>query len=254
MKISLPRSTRSRSREEESQKAQSKPNLTKLSLKRKTTEKAEEATAQKVPKLVENKPSTTRKREASSKVDQVDKKKARVSKVSESSEDGSLRLFKLDKPSTSGAIKSKSSANTSRIDRRVLSSEEETEMSINLAASPRKSKGIDIWIEAYSEKDEKWIAIDVHRGKVDCVTEIIKKATQPLVYVLAWNNDNSIKDVSARYCKDLNTRIRKMRVDRVYLNTVLHLFAGARTSRDFKEDDELNKLQFDVGMPKSIAE
>lgn len=254
LKISLPRTTRSRSREEEAQKTASKPNLSKLSLKRKATDKSDESTAPKVPKVVENKASTSRKREASSKADHVDKKKARVSKMSESSEDGSLKLFKMDKPSTSGAKKSKSSANTSKIDRRVLSSEDDTEMSLNFGASPRKSKGIDIWVEAYSEKEEKWIAIDVFRGKVDCVTEIVRNATHPLVYVLAWNNDNSIKDVSARYVKDLNTRIRKMRVDRQYLNSILHLFAGARTSRDFKEDDELNKLQFDAGMPKSIAE
>lgn len=268
LKIVLPRTTRSRSRSQEPNKSDTKPNksdtkpnLNKLATKRKNEDKTE-ASASKVPKLAEK---TSRKRESSSKDEKVDKKKPRVAKVSESSEDGSLKYFKLNKSvkveskssASTSKVESKSSASTSKVCRKVISPDKSpfsADEEFQSAFSPRKSKGIDIWVEAYSEKEEKWISIDVHRGKVDCAQDIAKKATQPLVYVFAWNNDNSIKDVSARYCKDLNTRIRKMRVDREYLNSVLHLFAGIRTTRDFKEDDELNKLQVQEGMPKSIAE
>lgn len=257
LKIILPRTTRSRSRSSENppKKDSTKPNLQKLAVKRKAGDKSEEATAPKIAKVAEasTSKSSSRKREASLKEEIVFKKRPRAAKVSESSEDSSLKYFKLNKSSSSKPSTSKAVANVSKIDRRVLTPDIEKERN-TLSLSPRKGKGIDIWVEAYSEKEEKWIAIDVHRGKVDCVDEIVKKATQPLVYVFAWNNDNSIKDVSARYCKDFNTRIRKMRVERQYLNSVLHLFAGVRTARDFKEDDELNKIQFEQGMPKSIAE
>lgn len=253
LKNVLPKTTRNRSRSTEVK--DDKPNLQKLHTKRKAEDKSEDSSAPKISKLTQNSSnnqSSSRKRGSKDEA-KVEKKKPRIAKISESSEDGSLKYFKLNK-SKSTASTSKSTASTSKAaDRRVLSSEEDEQKEI--VASPKKSKrGIDIWIEAYAEKEEKWIAIDVHGGKVDCASDIAKKATQPLVYVFAWNNDNSIKDVSARYCKDLNTRIRKMRVNREYLNSVLHLFAGARTSRDFKEDDELNKLQLQEGMPKSIAE
>lgn len=248
LKIVLPK-TRSRSRSSEVKI--DKPNLQKLCTKRKAENESEKSSNPKMPKLAEkpsNNLSSSRKRSNLKKENKVERKKARISESSE--EDGSLKYFKLNKSKKSA---SKSTVNETRaIDPRVLSSEGEEE---SIDASPKKSKkGIDIWIEAYSEKEEKWIAIDVHRGKLDCVVDITKKATQPIVYVFAWNNDNSIKDVSSRYCKNLNTRIRKMRVNPEYLNSVLHHFSGVRTSRDFKEDDELNKLQLQEGMPKSIAE
>lgn len=147
--------------------------------------------------------------------------------------------------------KAKPSTSTSIIDRRVLSSDSEYEAPLSPS---KKSKKIDIWVEVYSEKDARWIAIDVFRGIIDCVKEIIKTATHPLTYVFAWNNDNSLKDVSARYCQNLNTTVRKMRVDSKYLDSVLIQYVGKKTSRDVKEDDELNQLLYDKPMPKSIAE
>lgn len=255
LKIVLSRTTRSRSRSNETKtpKETKKPNLQKLASKRKAADDSSETLEPKIAKVAEKSPiksSNSRKREANTKNNEVEIKKPRVAKISESSDDGSLKYFKLDKSTKLSPV---NSSKASKIDRRILSSDDD-EKEVKMSSSPKKSKGIDIWVEVYSEKEEKWIAIDVFHGKVDCVQEISKKCTQPAVYVFAWNNDNTIKDISARYCKDFNTRIRKMRVDREYLNSVLNLFAGTRTSRDFKEDDELNKIQLKEEMPKSIAE
>lgn len=250
LKIVLPRSTRSRSKSTENQ-VPSKPNLQKLAVKRKANDADPAPTPSKTQKLSNEKSpiqkeSSSRKR-SSNMIEEVKKKIPRTIKVSESSND-SLKLFK--QTSSSSSKSQKSLTNTSIIDRRILSSGDEMEMTF----SSSKKKGIDIWVEVYSEKDERWIAIDILKCKVDCSAEIAKKATQPVVYVFAWNNDNSIKDVSARYCTKLNTVIRKMRVEREYLNSVLHLFAGIRTGRDMKEEDELNAIQMKESMPTSIAE
>lgn len=165
----------------------------------------------------------------------------------DSGSDSSLKLFKNRAKKTANASTSKV------IDRRVLSTDSEDENKVT--SSPvKKSKGIDIWVEVYSEKDERWISIDVFKGKVDDVKEIAKTATHPLIYVFAWNNDNSVKDVSPRYCANLNTTVRKMRVDSKYLNTIMLHFEGRKTSRDVKEDDELNQLQFSKPMPTAISE
>jgi xeroderma pigmentosum group C-complementing protein len=138
----------------------------------------------------------------------------------------------------------------------VLSSEDEdADTAIASQQEPLKNnKRIDIWVEVYSEKDERWLAIDVLKNKVNCIPEIIKAATNPMIYVFAWNNDNSLKDVSHRYCPNLNTVTRKLRVDRKYLESVIGQFAGQKTARDIKEDDQLTKLQLKIPMPTSIAQ
>lgn len=158
--------------------------------------------------------------------------------------DESAKLFR---ETTKKPKKAQPKAATDEIDRRVLSPDAVKE-------TTTKSKGIDIWVEVYSEKDARWIAIDVMRGKVDCVKEIVKNATSPMVYVFACNNDRSLKDVSARYCTNLNTTIRKMRVEPEYLGTITDQFRGVKTARDVKEDDELNEILYAVPKPTSIAQ
>lgn len=230
-----PRRLRSRSKSNEPDK----PNLKGLSNKEVST---------KVP--------TKRKSQESSaqKAKVVPKKKAKVSIAKTEDEDddsdSSAKLFKT-RPSTSAK-----STSSKKIDRRVLSSDDDEEAkTADAFSSPTKtSKGIDIWVEVYSEKDERWISIDVFRNKIDNVKEIVKTATHPLIYVFAFNNDKSIKDISARYCTNLNTTVRKMRVDSKYLNSILSLYAVPRTRKDFKENEELNGLQFAQEMPKAISE
>lgn len=270
LQVFSPRRLRSRSRsndeplEESAASTSKKPNLKTLqkSQDRKRPAAVVEKIDNKKAKII---PSAAGKKRPAEK-EEVQSKKAKTSdketnkKIAEKSEndgeefepesDDSIKYFKDVKKNTT---KKKSKPSTSApIDRRVLSSDSEHEAE---PASPSKqSKGIDIWVEVYSEKDERWIAIDVMRGKVDCVKEIIKTATHPMTYVFAWNNDKSLKDVSARYCASLNTVVRKLRVDSKYLETILLQFAGQKTSRDIKEDNELNKLQLEKPMPTSIAQ
>lgn len=158
--------------------------------------------------------------------------------------DGSMKLFKV------APVKSVKKS----IDRRVLSSDSEVDVKTDATSPSKKKSGIDIWVEVYSEKDERWISIDVFKNKVDCIKEICKTTTHPMIYVFAWNQDSSVKDVSARYCQNLNTTVRKQRVERNYLASILNQFTVPRTARDRKEDDELSSLQMTKPMPTSIAE
>lgn len=196
------------------------------------------------------------KRKSTSEVEEQPKKsKVTAKKLADdgADSDGSAKYFKSPKPVPKLKAIEKL-VNESKIDRRILSSDSENEAGPKNVSPSKKSKGIDIWVELYSEKDARWIAIDILKGKIDCVEEICKAATHPMVYVFAFNNDNSVKDVSARYCPNLNTTVRKMRVDSAYLDAVIGRYEGIKTSRDVKEDDELNKLQLQKPMPTSIAE
>lgn len=65
--------------------------------------------------------------------------------------------------SKSKSTLNKSTTNSKKsIDRRVFSSEDETTIGDN-------TNSMDFWIEAYAEKEKKWIAIDPVKRKVDCV-------------------------------------------------------------------------------------
>lgn len=260
--VPSPRRLRSRSRSTEDSKNKTESKT--ASRKRQSTVK-DDSFESKKSKVTETAKSS-RKRQSTAKPDVSEPKKSKQTKEKDikeevDSDDSSLKYFRTisgsnKKPQASTSRKSSTKASpklSTSIDRRILSSDDEVDLQ---NASPKKVRGIDIWAEVYCEKEEKWICIDIFRNKVDCVKDIYQKATHPMIYVFAWNNDKTIKDVSARYCINLNTTIRKMRVERDYLYSILNIFnAGSKkTHRDFKEDEELNKVQFDTPMPTSIAE
>lgn len=35
-----------------------------------------------------------------------------------------------------------------------------------------KKKGVDVWAEVFIEEEERWISVDVTKGKVHCVSEL----------------------------------------------------------------------------------
>lgn len=254
LQVFSPRRLRSRSRSNEDVgggEPTKKPNLKNLRKTQTETRPGSSKTeveaekSKDVTKAVGKKrPAVTNSEVVSKKAKSVMKKAIAEKKDSDDTDDSD----KLFKPK-SLQKKVKPTTSSSFIDRRVLSSDDNTEQ------SPKKnSKGIDIWVEVYSEKDKRWIAIDVLKGKVDCVEDVVKTATHPMVYVFAWNNDKSLKDVSARYCTNFNTTVRKMRVEPTYLASIVGQFQGIKTARDVKEDDELNAILFKIPMPTSISQ
>ncbi|XP_058452616.1 DNA repair protein complementing XP-C cells homolog [Malaya genurostris] len=115
--------------------------------------------------------------------------------------------------------------------------------------------GIDLWIEAYCEHEDKWITIDVLTGKVHCLEDIVNQASQPITYVLAWNNDGTIKDVSPRYISRLGRKKGKLRVEDSWLEVALSRYRpGRATRRDRSEDLKFDKLLNKRPFPEQIAE
>jgi xeroderma pigmentosum group C-complementing protein len=150
--------------------------------------------------------------------------------------------------------KAKKTVKNDHRDRRVLSTDLDESIDASDKQGKSKKMGIDIWVELYSEADEKWIPVDVFKGKVGAVPEICKAASHPITYVLAWNNDNSVKDVSAKYCSNFNTTTRKLRVEPSYLESILKHFKGRVTARDRKEDDEIAQQMADQELPTSVQD
>lgn len=80
------------------------------------------------------------------------------------------------------------------------------------------------------------------------------RTTHPVTYIVAWKNDNTLKDVTRRYCKNFSTVTRKLRVDPKWWEETIRPFMGRQTIRDKEEDDDLNRQQLDQPMPKAISE
>uniref|UniRef100_A0A182PNB6 Rad4 beta-hairpin domain-containing protein n=1 Tax=Anopheles epiroticus TaxID=199890 RepID=A0A182PNB6_9DIPT len=114
--------------------------------------------------------------------------------------------------------------------------------------------GVDYWVEVFCEHEDKWITIDVLHGDVYKLEEIVKQATQPIAYVLAWNNDGSIKDVSPRYISRLGSKKSKLRVEDAWLEKALRPYRGKRTKRDLIEDVKFDRLLNKRPFPEQIGE
>ncbi|XP_053659812.1 DNA repair protein complementing XP-C cells homolog [Anopheles marshallii] len=114
--------------------------------------------------------------------------------------------------------------------------------------------GVDYWVEVFCEHEDKWITIDVLKGDVYKLEDIVKQATQPIAYVLAWNNDGTIKDVSPRYISRLGSKKSKLRVEDAWLEKTLRPYRGKRTKRDLIEDVKFDRLLNKRPFPEQIGE
>ncbi|CAH0390505.1 unnamed protein product [Bemisia tabaci] len=142
-----------------------------------------------------------------------------------------------------------------KICRKVLSTDDE-EFEVPKKAKYKKpvKKGHDVWAEVFAEAEEKWLSVDVVSTKIHVTQQLYNAATHPVAYVLAWNNDRTIKDVTRRYVINYNSAGKKFRVEPAWMEKTLRPYRGARSARDKEEDEDLDKLMHDQPKPLSIAE
>lgn len=74
------------------------------------------------------------------------------------------------------------------------------------------------------------------------------------MYVLAWNNNKTIKDVTRRYAPQWMTVTRKVRVEPEWWNETMAPFLPAKNAREKEEDEDLDRQLEDKPLPTSIAE
>lgn len=75
-----------------------------------------------------------------------------------------------------------------------------------------------------------------------------------MIYVFAWNNDSTIRDVTPRYCAELHTTTRKLRADQLWIDIMLDKLLENDNPRTIIEDIEFSKLHMDTPLPTSINE
>lgn len=73
-------------------------------------------------------------------------------------------------------------------------------------------------------------------------------------YVLACNNDGSLKDVTRRYAPQWLTVTRKQRADDKWWQDTIKPYLPHRTQRERDEDEDLDRQMHDKPLPSSITE
>ena len=134
-------------------------------------------------------------------------------------------------------------------------------------AEPRKireSKFPVFWVEAFNEAVQKWVPID------PLVTQTIAKPSKleppagdpanTLSYVVAFEDDGSARDVTRRYAKAYNAKVRRDRVESTkggqkwWKRTMKMFRRQHHLDRDQTEDSELASKEAAEPMPKNVQD
>lgn len=119
-----------------------------------------------------------------------------------------------------------------------------------------------IWVEVYSKPYQHWLTVDPVRGflKATGLRHMEPHSSQrqnKLVYVVAFEEDGYARDVTARYTRNLHTRVARMRPSGRHTDwwgsVVKALHRPQRLDRDAVEDVELEDQARREPMPTSAG-
>uniref|UniRef100_A0A8C0BNV4 p125 n=1 Tax=Buteo japonicus TaxID=224669 RepID=A0A8C0BNV4_9AVES len=118
----------------------------------------------------------------------------------------------------------------------------------------RKVMGTDQWLEVFLEREDKWVCVDCVHGNVGQPQLCFTYATKPLSYIVGFDNDGSVRDVTQRYDPVWMTATRKSRVDPEWWEDTLQPYKSPYLERDKKEENEFQVKLQDQPLPTAIGE
>ncbi|XP_039931842.1 DNA repair protein complementing XP-C cells isoform X2 [Hirundo rustica] len=118
----------------------------------------------------------------------------------------------------------------------------------------RKAMGTDQWLEVFLETEDKWVCVDCVHGNVGQPQLCFAHATKPLFYVVGFDNDGSVRDVTQRYDPAWMTSTRKSRVDPEWWEETLQPYESPYVERNKKEENEFQVKLQDQPLPTAIGE
>lgn len=102
-----------------------------------------------------------------------------------------------------------------------------------------KTAGVDQWLEVFCEREEKWVCVDCVHGVVGQAVTCYRYATKPMAYVVGFDSDGWVRDVTQRYDPAWMTATRKCRVDAKWWAETLRPYQSPLVEREKKEDLEV---------------
>ncbi|KAK0554439.1 hypothetical protein OC845_000700 [Tilletia horrida] len=130
---------------------------------------------------------------------------------------------------------------------------------INLETPPT------VWVEVFSKPYQRWLTVDPIRGDLQATGNRYMEPAphdknNKLVYVIAVEEDNYCRDVTARYTRSLRSRVARLRPPaamtggRDWWDRVANaIHRPQRLDRDALEDAEMDQALQREPMPKSLA-
>ncbi|KAH9490965.1 hypothetical protein Btru_032358 [Bulinus truncatus] len=215
---------------------------------RKTTSSSNKKQKTKVAKSPDNRRSSAR--ESGKKAAEALKK---LSHRSSEDEDNEMEDKKMKKSLNSmktakGNKKEKDIEILNGDSRKILSSDDEG------SKLSSDSLGHDFWLEIYFPQKKKWICFDSFKSLFGKPYSLENSATQPLSYVLGFKNDDSVKDLTARYAKQWLSHTRKLRADEEWWTQTLLSFDRTPFEENLLEDDDIKSHLLVRPMPQTIGE
>ncbi|KAL0145734.1 hypothetical protein V8B55DRAFT_1464650 [Mucor lusitanicus] len=137
----------------------------------------------------------------------------------------------------------------------------------NVQLRETKAKPPTVWCEVYCPDTKRWMTIDPIRGLIDKPT-LMEPATlnrgNHISFVLAFDNQNKVTDVTRRYTANMDKAIRlrerpltrreKQGGMKMWSESLLEAICKKkRTERDHLEFEEMEKQQTRQVMPSSIG-
>ncbi|XP_008258586.4 DNA repair protein complementing XP-C cells isoform X1 [Oryctolagus cuniculus] len=113
--------------------------------------------------------------------------------------------------------------------------------------------GVDQWLEVFCEQEAKWVCVDCVHGVVGQPLTCYRFATKPLSYVVGFDNEGWVRDVTQRYDPAWMTATRKCRVDAEWWAQTLRPYQSPFVERQKKEDSEFQAKHLDQPLPTSIG-
>ncbi|CAL1288699.1 unnamed protein product [Larinioides sclopetarius] len=136
--------------------------------------------------------------------------------------------------------------------RKILSDSDSDSHSPPLYACHHPDKVL-YWTEVFSKPDKKWISVECVHNIVNDPYEIEAIVPQPVSYVVAFDNDSHIKDVTKRYCKNYMTFNIKQRVVPEWWDETLAPFAPPNSNLDKEEEKNLETVLINQPLPHTVA-
>ncbi|XP_070289646.1 DNA repair protein complementing XP-C cells isoform X3 [Myotis yumanensis] len=162
-----------------------------------------------------------------------------------SKSDSRTRRGSYSKHPDSPAASTSSSSSKNKRGKKMSSDGERTEKG--------KTAGVDQWLEVFCEREEKWVCVDCVHGVVGQAVTCYRYATKPMAYVVGFDNDGWVRDVTQRYDPAWMTATRKCRVDAKWWAETLRPYQSPLVEREKKEDLEFQAKHLDQPLPTVIG-
>lgn len=174
-------------------------------------------------------------------------KKTLASKVSEKMSSSSSPISSDDFEEES--IKFTSSKRTeSKADNKIISSS-----SSNASFADNQEKLTETWIEVYLEKEKRWLSVDCVNMVFDDVSHFENLDSRPLTYILSFDNDGYLKDVTPRYSSQWMLKTRKLRVQEEWWEKTMKPYLKIDEDNE-REDTQIQDNLLKQPLPKTISE